>query len=76
MVVHSVKLLSVAETLHGRRNQKENPKAVGPTPDYDNCHAQTGWLATGDYRRLRKRRAHSLLPVWPGQPEGAESGAR
>ena len=40
------------ETADGRGDQKEDPGAVRPTPDHDDCHAEAGWLAAGDDRRL------------------------
>jgi hypothetical protein len=71
MIVRAFGLPAIMETTDGRRAQKEDPDAVGPTPDHDDRHAKAGWLAAGDYRRLRERRPRPLLPLWPGQSKAA-----
>jgi Pyridoxamine 5'-phosphate oxidase len=32
------------EVTDGRRDQKQNPRAAGPTPDHVNCNAKARWL--------------------------------
>lgn len=61
---------------HGPRDQTKDFDALGPAPDYDDCDHKAGWLATGNDRRLRKRRPHTLFPMWSGQSEGRQPGAR
>jgi hypothetical protein len=36
-----IRLAEIVEMTHERRDQKENSDAVGPTPDHDDCHADT-----------------------------------
>ena len=59
-------LAATLETTDGRRDQKEDTDALGPTPNHDDCHAKAGWVAAGDDRGLRERRSNPLLPLPPG----------
>ena len=43
--------------------KKENPDAVGPTPNHDGCDAAAGRLAAGNDRRLRERRHDPLFSL-------------